>query len=361
MINANTSQTKEKKISSYKIKLISNLFVAQEDRAEEVKGAYPGGRFKRYIDILKTYFQPLMIVNLLTMLFALPIIASLLFFEIFGYEEFGYLLVGIGISDTPFLLNEFGLGLSSGLSINSASSIMLKSYMVLLGSIGLFLPVIGVGLAGNFYVCSKLVWGETLLMKKDKYGNDVPRIIKEFFKGVKLFSGKMVFSTSIFGIIFVGTAFMILEFSNSFLIGTTNPGHYIGLIITIMLSVFSAMIMTTYLPFNVSYKNIKVLDRLKNSSIIASGFSVSSFLAFVFSIFPFALLFVGDMVKLIITIVILSFGLSHFCLVLTNYADYNSENLIQPLYQQEIKAQLRAERKRTKKVETHKQVYKNKK
>ncbi len=356
-----TKQTKERKVSAFKIKLVSALSVASEDRSEPLKGNYPGGRFKRYIDILKTYFQPLMIVNLLTLIFCLPIIGILVFFEVYGVEQFGYLVAKISQIDPPFLLGNFGIGASSSLATEIAKSYLLNSYRVMIGGIALFLPLAGVGIAGNMYICTKMVWGESLLMKKDKYGNDVPRVIKEFFKGVKEFSGRIALTLLVFGIIFAGCSLMIVEFVNSIWLGISNAGYYIGLILAAIIIVFSGMVMVTYLPFNISYKSQKTAYRIKNSLIISSGFSVSAILSFVFALFPFALLLTGDMVKLVVTIAILSFGLSHACLVMVNYADYNSENLIQPLYQQEMKAQLRKERKQSKKPETMtKQTYKKK-
>lgn len=361
MTNISTQQPKERKVSAFKVKLIGNLSVGPEGRNEPIKGVYPGGRFKRYLDILKTYFQPLMILNLFTMIFALPLVGLFLFFEIYGFEQFGYLISGISANNPPFLLNHFGIGVSLGLGINVAKSTMLLGYRVLVAGVALFLPLAGVGIAGNLYVCSKMIWGESLLMKKDKYGNDVPRIAKEFLKGVKLFSARIVASITVFGLIFAATAFITIEFIDAIWLGRINAGHYVGLIASISVSVYAAMVMTTYLPFVVSYRNMKIKEIFKNSLIIATGFSVSAILVFVFSFFPFALIFAKDMVKLIVTIVILSFGLSHSCLVLTNFADYNSENLIQPLYQQELKTQIRAERKKTKKTDVAiKQNYKKK-
>lgn len=361
MENNLTKQVKERKVSALKIKLVSGLCVAAEDRSEPFKGNYPGGRFKRYIDILKTYFQPLMIVNLLTLVFCLPIIGILVFFEMYGVEQFGYLIAKISIIDPPYLLGNFGIGASSSLATEIAKSYLLNSYRVMIGGIALFLPLAGVGIAGNLYICTKMVWGESLLMKKDKYGNDVPRVIKEFFKGVKQFSGRVALTLLVFGIIFAACSLMIVEFVNSIWLGNSNAGYYIGLILALLVMVFSGMVMVTYLPFNISYKTQTIPNKIKNSLIIASGFSVSAILAFVFALFPFALLLTADMVKLVVTIAILSFGLSHACLVMTNYADYNSENLIQPLYQQEIKSQQRKERKKSKKPDsTVKQTYKKK-
>lgn len=68
------------------------------------------------------------------------------------------------------------------MSIEEAKSILLNSYRVLVSAIALGLPLLGFGIAGNLSITTKLIWGESLLIKKDKQGRDVPRVITEFLE-----------------------------------------------------------------------------------------------------------------------------------------------------------------------------------
>ncbi|MBO7156658.1 MAG: hypothetical protein J6V83_04565, partial [Clostridia bacterium] len=109
------SRNSEKKGNSLKIKLLRAMVLAPEARTEESKGAYPGGRFKRFTDIFKANNQDLMMVNVFTILFALPILAVLLFITLFGAEKFAYTLKGI--TETPYLMSGLGFGLSQGTNL----------------------------------------------------------------------------------------------------------------------------------------------------------------------------------------------------------------------------------------------------
>ena len=354
MINSATDNTKARKVSAYKLKLVQSLVLEAEARTEETKGAYPGGRFKRYFDIMRTYFQPLIITNMLTLLFLLPIVAWAFFFEVFGYESFGYLIANLDPKTPPYLMNNIGIGLSDGLSIMQAKSMLLSSYKVMAAGIAVLSPIAGIGIAGNIYICTKLVWGESFIMKKDKYGNDVPRIVTEFFRGVKEFSGKMVLNVTIISVLVIGSILLVLEFVDSLLLGSTHAGHYIGLILGIIIALFTLMVSVIYLPFSVSYSSSNFKIKIKNSILLALAFPLSTLIIVILAFIPFGLVFTGPMLKILVTVLLLSFGFTHACLTMTNYADYNSENIIQPLYQQQIKTQIRTERKKAKVVEKQK-------
>jgi uncharacterized membrane protein YesL len=276
------------------------------------------------------------------------------FFEIYGFESFGYLIAGLNPKSPPYIMHDLGIGLSSGLSIMSVKSMLLSSYKVMIAGIAVLSPIAGVGIAGNIYICSKLVWGESFIMKKDKYGNDIPRIVTEFFKGVKEYAGRMVLNVTIISFLVAGSVLLILEFVDSLWLGSAHAGHYIGLIVGILVALFTLMVTVIYIPFTVSYSTSKIKTVIKNSVLLAFAFPISTFIIVIFAFAPFALLFVGPMLKILVTVLLLSFGFTHACLTITNYADYNSENIIQPLYQQQIKTQMRTERKKSKNVEKQK-------
>ena len=328
------SQNKEKKASAFKLFLLKSFALAPEARNEEKKGEYPGGRFKRFKDIFKAFSQDLMMVNVLTILFALPIIAVVMFITILGAESFGYMLESI--KETPYLMSGLGMGISLGTSIASSKVMMLMSYRIMILGIAVFIPILGFGFAGAIYVCQKIVWGERFLTKKDKRtGADVNRTVTEFFRGVKLYWKQMVLTFSLYAVFFAGGAELILEFVGALWGGYANVGHYFAVIIGAIILLFSSMILVNLVPQVVSYdKTLKYGEKLKNACLYTVTFLVPCLFITAFTFAPLALLFIGGFFTFIIIILFMSVGLCYMSLVMTNYGDYNSENVLQVLYEQ---------------------------
>ena len=328
------NQKSEKKVSELKLALLRSFAVAQEARNEEKKEPYPGGRFKRFKDMFVANSQDLMMVNVLTILFALPIIAVVMFITILGAEKFGYMLESI--TDTPYLMGGLGLGLSQGASIASAKVMMLMSYRIMVLAIAVFLPVLGIGFAGAVYICQKLIWGERFLTKKDKKtGADVNRTVTEYFRGIKAYWKQMVLTFALYAVFFAGGAELILEFVGALWGGYLNVGHYFAVIIGGIILLLSSMVFVNLVPQVVSYdKNLKYAEKLKNAFLYTITFFLPGLFMTAFAFLPFALMFIGGFFTFIILILCMSVGLSYMALVMTNYGDYNSENVLQVLYSQ---------------------------
>ena len=357
---ANT-QNKEKKVSEFKLYLLKSFALAPEARNEEKKEDYPGGRFKRFKDMFKACSQDLMMVNVLTILFALPIIAIVMFVTILGAESFGYMLESI--KETPYLMNGLGLGLSAGASIATTKVTMILSYRIMILGIALFIPVLGVGFAGAMYVCQKIVWGEKFLTKKDKRtGADVNRTVTEFFRGVKLYWKEMVLAFSIYAVFFAGGAELILEFVSALWGGYANAGHYFAVIIGAIILLLSSMIFVNLVPQVVSYdKTLKFAEKLKNAFLYTITFFVPCLFMTAFTFAPLALMFIGGMFTFIVIILCMSVGLSYMALVMANYGDYNSENVLQNLYVQAQVVETRKSKKEKKGTTSGPVSYKKKK
>ena len=357
---ANT-QNKEKKVSALKLYLLKSFALAPEARNEEKKGEYPGGRFKRFKDMFKAFNQDLMMVNVLTILFALPIIAIVMFIMILGAESFGYMLESV--KDTPYLMNGLGLGLSAGASIAQAKVTMLMSYRIMILGIALFIPVLGFGFAGAIYICQKIVWGEKFLTKKDKRtGADVNRTVTEYFRGVKMYWKEMVLAFSIYAVFFAGGAELILEFVGGLWGGYANVGHYFAVIIGAIILLLSTMVFVNLVPQVVSYhKTLNFACKLKNAFLYTVTFFVPSLFMTAFAFAPIALMFIGGFFTFIVIIICMSVGLCYMALVMANYGDYNSENVLQVLYSQSQVVESRKSKKDKKASTSGPANYKKKK
>ncbi|MBR3684834.1 MAG: hypothetical protein IKL86_01000 [Clostridia bacterium] len=335
----------EKKVSALKLALLRSFALAPEARNEEKKGEYPGGRFKRFKDMFKANSQDLMMANVLTILFALPIIAVVMFITILGAEKFGYMLESI--TETPYLMSGLGFGLSAGASIASAKVMMLMSYRIMVLAIAVLLPVLGFGFAGAMYISQKIVWGEKFLTKKDKRtGADVNRTITEFFNGVKIYWKEMVLTFALYAVFFAGGAELILEFVGALWGGYANVGHYFAVVIGAIILLLSTMIFVNLVPQVVSYhKTMKYAEKLKNAFLYTITFFVPGLFMTAFTFAPIALMFIGGFFTFIVIIICMSVGLCYMALLMANYGDYNSENVLQVLYAQSQVVETRKSKK----------------
>lgn len=341
------SDNKTEKKGGIQLMLLRKLIPAPEKRNEPSKGAYPSGRFKMCLDILRSNFSNLSIVNILALIFALPLFAIVAFFAVMGAENFSYILNGI--KDTPYLMSDFGIGLSSGATLAVSKADMLISYRVLFLGIAVCLPILSFGLSGVYYVVTKMVWGESFICKKDKYGNDVPRMVTEFFRGVKLFWKQTLVIMSVFAIIVAGVSNLIINFVEGIWLSNVNAGDWIGLIFACIIGLASVLVLFNLLPMVTAY-DLPLIKKLKNASILATAFFIPTLFIMLFASVPFALLAGGSILQVVAALALAMIGFSYFCLISANYLGYNSEKIIVPLYE----ATVQSDKKKSKKSKTKK-------
>lgn len=346
-------QSHEQKSGGIQIKLIKHITPAPERRNEPSKGAYPAGRFKMGIDLLRSNLSNLAIVNILTLLFALPLLAALGFMAVMGAERLSYIVNGI--KTTPYLLTDFGIGLSNGAVLSSTKAAMLVSYKLLFLAIAVSLPILGFGMAGIYHIVTKLVWGEGFICKKDKYGNDIPRMVIEYFRGVKLFWKQTVVIMSVFAVILAGVSNLIILFVQAQWLGSLNAGHWIGLIVGCIIGFVSIMVLFNLLPMVAAY-DLPLIKKLKNAVLLAGAFVIPSLVILIIAALPFVLLTGGAMLRMLAALVLSMIGFSYFGLISANYLGYNSEKIIVPLYE----ATIQSEKKKSKKTKTPKSGNSNK-
>ena len=357
---------KENKTSKYRLKLLADLCLQPEARSEEKKGEYPGGRFKRFFDTYKANSSALMTANALTLIFALPILAIIIVVSIFGVEILGYKMGGLG-DDIPYLMSDVGFGLSSGMTINEAKLYMLDVYRLIFLVVGLGIAVLGFGAAGHIYIDTKLIWGESFVTKKDKKtGADVPRIATEFFRGVKKYWKEMVMVFAAYGIFFAGGVNLILEFVDGVWSGGANVGQWFALFIGIFILLFATPVFFNLAPQVVSYhKTLNLAQKLKNALIYTLAFPIPTYFMIILAFGAYALLAINSpIVTILIGMLLIALGMTFTFLIMTNYADHNSENVCQVLYENMRIELSRKERKEKKKkdVKNVQQVkYKKKK
>ena len=344
-------------ISKFKLKLLSGLELAPEARNEEKKPPYPGGRFKRFFDTYKANSGSLMTANGMALIvFMLPLFALIIAVSFIGIEKFAYMLNDV--DKTPYLMGGLGIGLSGGMSISEAKVMMLLAYRVLILGVAVCLPIMSFGIAGHAYISTKLIWGERFVCKKDKKtGADVPRIITEFFRGVKIYWKEMLITFAGYAVFFAGGANLIIEFIAGVWSGGASVGQWFALFGGIIILLASTMILLNLFPQVISYhKTLNYAAKLKNACIYSVAFFIPSLLMLVIIGAPFALLAINAMfVRILLAVLLVVFGTTYVVLAGVNYGDYNSENVLQVLYEKLKIDQSRQNRKEKKKPDNVKQ------
>lgn len=348
---ANNNSKKQSALAEFRRKLLFTLSTAPEARVEDKKAPYPGGRFKRFKDTFKGNMTDLMTVNVLTVMFALPLLAVIMAFSIIGAERIGYFLAGI---DTPYVMTDFGFGLSAGSSIGAVSAVMIDGYRILFAAIAVCLPILSFGIAGNVYICQKFIWGERLLTKKDKTtGGDVNRTVTEFFRGVKLHWKEMLVAFSCYAVFFAGGTELIVEFVSGTYLGGANAGQWIGLFVGIIVLIVSTMIFMHFIPQTVSYAGtLNMAQKLRNSAIYFVALFLEGAFIFILALAPFALAAAGTFLAMIVVLFLVTVGFSYVCLIIVNYADFNSENYSQAVLEIRTNEATRQSKKDRKKGES---------
>lgn len=322
--------------------IIRHLTLAPEARTQEGKGKYPAGHFKKFFDIFRANMQTMLTGNLLTLVFALPLFALLIYVGVIGIEQFSYLLEQM---DPPYVMTGLGFGLSAGGDLAAAKVTMLMAVRVLTLGIAVCLPILSFGIAGNMRLAVKLMWGEDFITKKDKYGKDVPRIFTEYFIGVKENWKQMLILFAVLGIIEAGVSNLIINFVAGLWGNTLSGGDWVGLIFACIIG-FVALMMIVHMIPDVVMRQLSLIHKAKNAVLMDVVFFLPTLMILILTFAPFCLAFIGSFVALLVGIAAITLGFSYVTLALASYADYHSEELLTPLYEASVRPQSGKKKKR---------------
>ena len=104
-------------------------------------------------------------------------------------------------------------------------------------------------------------------------------------------------------------------------------------------------------PQVVSYhKTLNLSQKLKNAVLYTILFPIPTYIMIIFAFGAYALLAINSpIVTILIGMLLIALGMTFTFLIMTNYADHNSENVLQTLYENLKTEQSRKERKEKKK------------
>ena len=277
---------------------INRLVIGKEKSEGYARATLPSNRWELFWDIFKSRFGKIFLINLLTMLFFLPL--ALLFFGRYMF------MIAEGAT-LPFAAG-FGVGYGAPINLVGAlERIKLSSNLISFLFLPVALMIASVGISGAMYVMRNMVWTEGVFV-----ANDFWRGIKQNIKQVLMIS--VIYSILLY--------FCILAISSLRLsIATASSSTvlmYILLVLTYILLAIGSIIMMHMLSMCVTYE-LSFFKLFKNACIFTIGNLISSLFFIVLGALPFIITMLGGFFTFVGVVLIILFGLSLLMLVWTIY------------------------------------------
>ena len=294
--------------------LIARMLEGKERSEDYARSTLPTNRWQLFFDIFKGSFGKLVKINLLTLIFFIPMVAilvfSIMYKDVLGYTyPFGANL-GVGYPVAPNMQ-----GLSELLTLNTD--------LVLYGLLAVSSIVAAVGLAGGMYVVRNLVWTEGIFVSND------------FWRGVKR-NFKNALQTMLFFMVVLFVTVMTNDMAAlSQATGSLNEFQSVMLTISTVVSyivLFLALGMTLWMiALGVNYQmSFGVL--LRNSFLMTIGMLPQTLFFGAIAALPFILIMIGGEGFFTVAgvIICLLFGLAYALLVWLDFAQWAFDKYINP-------------------------------
>ena len=296
--------------------LIARMLEGKERSEEYARSTLPTNRWSLFWDIFKGNFGKIFKVNLLTLIFFIPL--------------FAVIIIGNMMSETTSVTNPFGANIGNGYPVYP-NLVGLAEWNTLQNDfytqIGIFLAcfIAAVGLAGGMYVIRNMVWTEGIFVAND------------FWRGVKL-NYKNALQTALFFTIVLMLSSALVNFSEFSLIVGNMPGwqrtllkisqgaSYLFMAMGLMMSVWM-------IALGVNYK-MRFFTLFKNSFLMSIGTLPQTVFFGLLALLPFILVGVGGSFLMMLgLILVLVFGLAYALLVWLDFAQWVFDKYINPKIQ----------------------------
>lgn len=290
--------------------LFSRIMEGKEKNEEYARSTLPTNRWQLFWDIIKGRIGKVVIINLLILLFFLPIIAIIVFYNITLQSQglagpYGANL-GIGYPAVPDITGQW-------------ENMVFVVNTMFFGTIVIASAIAAIGLAGGMYVIRNMLWTEGIFVAND------------FWKGIKLNYANALLA-SVFFSLFLFLSVFICSLSDFML--SVGSGSVVWLtiarIVVIVVAVFAAFMSLWMISLGVTYHQSKAA-LIRNAFIMTIGTFPQTLFFAVIAIAPFALAFTG--VSLLMSvgfIFIILIGFSYALLVWLDFSQWAFDKYINP-------------------------------
>ena len=288
--------------------LINRLIMGSEKSEGYARSTLPSNRWELFWDIFKGRFWKLVLINLLVLMFCLPLIALFVFRSV-SISGFG----AISPFSQPFGVGYQAAGSFAGFDESIALSVNVRIYLLL----PVVMAIAALGISGGAYVIRNMVWTEGVFV-----ANDFWRGIKQNYLSVL---GILLFFSLIFYLSSVGVAFNDLSIAR----GTGSKALLvISKILIILFNIFIGFMCLHMISMTVTYK-LKARQLLKNSFLFTIGLLPQNVFFVFLSLIPYVLLMFGSsFLTAIGIIVLLLLGASVPMLIWTDYSQWAFDKFI---------------------------------
>lgn len=290
--------------------LITRILEGKEKSEDYARSTLPTNRWQLFWDVFKGNFSKIVKVNLLILLFFLPLLAFIIVNNMI-VENNGYIYpfsanMGIGYPGVP---EQAGI---------SELLVMQNSVTFYLGII-VCSTIAAVGLAGGMYVIRNMVWTEGIFV-----ANDFWRGIRLNFKNALQVA--LIFTITLFlsGTMIASAEFnLATETGTKWLMIASEVVSYILIIVVTMMCFWMVSL-------GVNYK-LTFLQMIRNSFILTVGTLVQTVFFIAAALLPFLLFLLdGQFFTIAAFIIIILFGLSYALLVWINFSQWAFDQFINP-------------------------------
>lgn len=305
-----------------KASLLLKLSVDKDLRTVE-RVEKKGGKISQFFATVKLKLNEMFKVNILFILFALPLIA--LFTILTPY------LLDKALSAFQFT-SSMGIGYSTFTdSVTSGIKAIYDVYtLIVLYSIPAVM-IASIGAAGMFYCARGYMWDEPVV------------IHKAFFRGIKKLWKKFLITFTIIALVGAGLALGILNNMKMIELGTADFLSYLIMILSIICAVIMLMISIFLLPMFACYK-FNLLQSVKNSIILNMLVLPVSIIMVVITVIPFLLISI-ELIGTVFSMAIILIGFIFIAMMWTAFSQNIFYTMINGMYE----ARLESERKKIEK------------
>ena len=295
--------------------LIARMLEGKERSEEYARTTLPTNRWQLFWDIFKGNFWKVVKVNLLMLLFFIPVLAVIIF-SMMSKQAMAYsqpIGSGLGGAMYPAIPNLQGL----------AEQMEFQNDLITYLLLALSSLIASIGLSGGMYVIRNMVWTEGIFVAND------------FWRGVKLNFKNALQATLFFMVVLTLTVFTsdlsamtkaqgVSSRAQEVFLGISAAMSYVFLILASCMSLWM-------IALGVNYK-MGFLALIRNSFLMTIGMLPQTLFFGVLAILPFGLIIISNK-GFFLTIGIIAsllFGLAYALLVWLNFGQWAFDKYINP-------------------------------
>ncbi len=290
------------------------MLMGKEKSEDFARNSLPSNRWELFWDIFKGSFWKLVLVNLLILLFFIPLL-FLFYFRSSLESSYSALY--------PYA-QMFGVGYQAPVSMQGFSqSINFSSNLLAYLLMPIAMMVAAVGISGGAYLIRNMVWTEGVFVSND------------FWKGIKQNYKQIVVISLLYSLVFYVT--MITASYASYSTYNILPGSggftwlfYVCEILSYVILVYYTLMTLYMITLAVTYE-LTIPQLIKNSFYLTLAFLPHSILFGALASIPFVLFAISgsSATSLMITLLlVLVLGFSYAMLLWTNYSQWTFDNFI---------------------------------